>query len=309
MPSGSRSQSSSLQYVNPFKPVYNQPDVQPAPETDVGSMQGGMKMRGALTIAAGGLCVLVIPTAVWSLRQTMPAHAAVVHTDDTGPVQKSAGAPYLPGCIRGDLFGPAPTAAAATLRRTVIPPPEHTHTVPADASPLSGWDFTGTAEFNGEEVALLEHRASGEGRFVKRGDRFGEGIVLRFSRDELQMTCRGQTFRISRHADWSLSPHPEQGPVRTAKPSAAAEEEDHADAAVAVLSTVQETDFTSTLGVKVRLRPGPGSFVTPQDRDDHFEGRNDGEKLRAQLGHRADLFLRNAMVVNGPAVPLDITTH
>jgi hypothetical protein len=229
----------------------------------------------AAVLAAVPAVALLLPEPV---RPTTALETAVTPALSGGQLTQRSSRTQPPA-IKPDLFGapeepaPAPvppprragvTAAAPRAPEVVAPQ------TPAAAPPA--WVYTGFASLNGHDMALLEHAASGEGRWVTVGETLPEGLeVAAIQRDSVRLKQGDRETALALNTDFALGLTP--GKRRSPSASAGAPTEKAAIASDFLGEELIMSKAVKLPSLGVSFRQGISDAEAKRLQSDVFDGR------------------------------------
>lgn len=116
---------------------------------------------------------------------------------------------YYTQSINQGMFG-APVAAPLPAPKAPAPrkpKPQRVVVTPAPApDPLADYAFTGVVTMQGRPTALIEHKLTKAGTFIKVGDRFLDGKVTDIDGRQITLALNGSQRSLSRFENYRFIP-------------------------------------------------------------------------------------------------------
>ena len=124
------------------------------------------------------------------------------------PERIVAACPSIPSGLFGD---PLPTPAPKTKVKPSSPTP--VVNVQSAPDPLADYRYTGLTRSRNDVVALIEHKKTKEGHYLRAGDPFLGGTVASVSPETITVQLGSETLSLSRHDRYSLVPLDKDAPA------------------------------------------------------------------------------------------------
>ena len=94
---------------------------------------------------------------------------------------------------------PEPVKALPEFPQSLLasPPGSGPASRSAAADPLSGWSYSGYMLVDGEKIAVIENRQTGEGHFLRKGESLRQATVSEITEEEVRFARGGKTRALA----------------------------------------------------------------------------------------------------------------
>ena len=128
----------------------------------------------------------------------------------------------LPGAPPPLVGPPAPVLPAvgnpADAKKPETAPPAAPPKAPEPPDPLKDWVYSGTVAIGGDVYAVVENKASKQGRYLKTGDNLEGATVDAIAQSELSVTLNGAPRTLAKSSAFSATPLNAAGGAAPANP-------------------------------------------------------------------------------------------